>query len=63
KQAFKLLKDYDAQKKAGIIEPIFTIATMPELENVTEWDSWDEEDEDSDTDLQPVYQTGNLATN
>lgn len=35
--AFRLLKDYDAQKKAGIKEPVFTAASMPDIENVSEW--------------------------
>ncbi|MGL5915074.1 MAG: alanine/glycine:cation symporter family protein [Culicoidibacterales bacterium] len=41
KHAFKLLKDYDEQKKAGILEPVFTIDSLPGVENVTEWDGND----------------------
>ncbi|MEG0295573.1 MAG: alanine/glycine:cation symporter family protein [Clostridium sp.] len=38
KIAFKALKDYSDQKKAGIKEPIFTKDSIPELDDtVTEW--------------------------
>ncbi|MGL4624099.1 MAG: alanine/glycine:cation symporter family protein [Culicoidibacterales bacterium] len=62
KYAFKLLKDYDDQKKAGIIDPVFTIASMPELENVTEWDSYgDDDDDDFQPNTQVTYRPTNLA--
>lgn len=61
KYAFKLLKDYDTQKKAGIVEPVFTIASMPELENVTEWDGNDDDDDDFQAQPVPTYQTNTLA--
>lgn len=37
KFAFKALDDYRAQKKAGIKEPVFKASSIPELENVEEW--------------------------
>ena len=37
KFAFKALEDYNAQKKAGIKDPIFRASSIPELKNVTEW--------------------------
>ncbi|MGL4953759.1 MAG: alanine/glycine:cation symporter family protein, partial [Culicoidibacterales bacterium] len=53
KHALKLLKDYDDQKKAGIVDPIFTIANVTGIENVTEWDALeDEEEQDNELDLQ-----------
>lgn len=37
KYAFLALKDYTAQKKAGIKEPVFKASSIPGLENVEEW--------------------------
>ncbi|EGT3615390.1 alanine:cation symporter family protein [Clostridium perfringens] len=37
KYAFLALKDYVAQKKAGIKEPVFKASSIPGLENVEEW--------------------------
>ncbi|MGL5915073.1 MAG: hypothetical protein ACRCZG_02325, partial [Culicoidibacterales bacterium] len=57
KHALKLLKDYDNQKKAGIVDPIFTIANVTGIENVTEWDALEEDEEqDNELDLQSNYQ-------
>ena len=39
KYAFKLLKDYQQQKKNGIKEPIFHRSQLPEIEN--ELDCWE----------------------
>ncbi|SFU33814.1 alanine or glycine:cation symporter, AGCS family [Clostridium sp. DSM 8431] len=38
KYAVKSLEDYTTQKKAGIKSPVFKASSIPELENVTEWD-------------------------
>ena len=38
KYAVKALEDYTTQKKAGIKSPVFKASSIPELENVTEWD-------------------------
>ncbi|MGL4849617.1 MAG: alanine:cation symporter family protein, partial [Clostridium sp.] len=38
KFAFAALKDYSAQKKAGIKEPIFKKSSIKGLENVSEWE-------------------------
>lgn len=40
--AFKLLKDYRAQKEMGIKEPVFTASTFPELSD--DLDAWDGDD-------------------
>ena len=37
KYSFLALKDYTAQKKAGIKEPVFKASSIPGLENVEEW--------------------------
>ncbi|MDK0978236.1 alanine/glycine:cation symporter family protein [Clostridium perfringens] len=37
KYSFLALKDYTAQKKAGIKEPVFKASSIPRLENVEEW--------------------------
>lgn len=37
KIAFKALDDYKKQKKAGIKSPVFKASSIPELENVEEW--------------------------
>lgn len=37
KYSFLALKDYIAQKKAGIKEPVFKASSIPGLENVEEW--------------------------
>ncbi|MGU8316451.1 alanine/glycine:cation symporter family protein [Clostridium perfringens] len=37
KYSFLTLKDYTAQKKAGIKEPVFKASSIPGLENVEEW--------------------------
>ena len=37
KIAFKALDDYKTQKKAGIKSPVFKASSIPELENVEEW--------------------------
>ena len=37
KDSFLALKDYTAQKKAGIKEPVFKASSIPGLENVEEW--------------------------
>ena len=37
KFALKALDDYRKQKKAGIKNPVFKASSIPELENVEEW--------------------------
>lgn len=37
KHAFTALKDYTAQKKAGIKDPVFNVDNFPEIKNTTEW--------------------------
>ncbi len=37
KIAFKTLDDYINQKKSGIKDPAFSASSIPELENVEEW--------------------------
>ncbi|MGL6058403.1 MAG: alanine/glycine:cation symporter family protein [Culicoidibacterales bacterium] len=61
KYAFKLLKDYDDQKKAGIVDPVFTIAALPGVDNVSEWDGNDDDDDFQPT-SESVYQPNGFAT-
>ncbi|MGL5382313.1 MAG: alanine/glycine:cation symporter family protein, partial [Culicoidibacterales bacterium] len=62
KYAFKLLKDYDDQKKAGIVDPVFTIAALPGVDNVSEWDGNDDDDDDFQPTSESVYQPNGFAT-
>lgn len=37
KTSFRLLKDYEDQKRSGIKEPVFTAKSMPDLTNIDAW--------------------------
>ncbi|MGL5693246.1 MAG: alanine/glycine:cation symporter family protein [Peptostreptococcaceae bacterium] len=42
KYAFLALKDYEAQKKAGVKDPVFDASKIKGLENITEWKNKEE---------------------